>query len=569
MASIGTSAQPAIVMATPEKRRQRGIPFSSNRSNMWYDEDDNDSASGEDKEDDGDTDSTVSTDSADSIVTPESSPPQHRHAILHGDDGASSGAHATVVGAFDANGNWAWSPQHPKRGREEPTNSVQSPGAEADSTEKAYTLVKPALNRHDRTQIVMTGGGDKVPSQRRASDVLWSDTGNLTQHLLLQEEDDDDDGSFDVVGYTSYRSRTVSSSRMASEGHSIVVPVRIRLEDDSSSDESECSVLTSSSSGSDSEARRQAGINMLQRLGKTITIPERRTSAIRLGQGAPRRPPSLDEISSRVVGGGANRGSPPGTAVPHQRAVSCPSPLPLQRAWFGEVEVMVTPPTPQMPAEKIPGVVLKSPHMPSSASFTDAYGQLIAPAFDVAPGRQIMLEERERQAKEWLEKFKSQQQERRGLHLQLGAGAIAPPMAIGAQAAATFTPSSPTRSTAPPLPAPRPMEGTETTMQRHSGTPPIPPRRRSFGRRISDQTAADKPTQEQTEAGRSDIIQVPRRTPSPINVPPAAKPECRVQAVAATPRRSLARLSLRRSSKELVPAQATSSQISRKPVPPV
>ncbi|KAJ1029949.1 hypothetical protein NDA16_000862 [Ustilago loliicola] len=559
-------------MATPEKRRQCKIPFSSDRSNMWYNGDDNDSSSGEDKEDDGDTDSTVSTDSADSIVTPESSS-QHRHAILHGNDAAAPGAHATVIGAFDANGNWTWSTQHPKRGLEIASLSDRDPAVETGPTDKAFTPVKPALNRHDRTQIVMTGGGDKLSCQRRASDVLWSNAGNLTQDLAAQEDEEDDD-SFDVVGYTSYHSRSVSTSRIASEGHSIVVPVRIRLEDDSSSDESECSVVTSSSSGSDSEARRQAGINMLQRLGRTITIPERRTSAIRLGQGAPRRPPSLDEISNRVVGGGANvcgRGSPPGTAVPHQRAVSCPSPLPLQRAWFGEVEVMVTPPTPQMPSEKIPGVILKSPHMPSSASFTDAYGQLIAPAFDVAPGRQIMLEERERQAKEWLEKFKSQQQERRGLHLQLGTGAIAPPMANVAQAAAKFTPSSPSRSKAPSLPSSGPSNDAQTGLQQHSGAPPIPPRRRSFGRRVSSQTAADKPMPEQTEASGSDVVYVPKRMPSPINVP-SAKPECRVQvqAVAATPRRSLvARLSLRRTSKELIPGQAVASQsqISRKPVP--
>ncbi|SAM58555.1 uncharacterized protein UBRO_01178 [Ustilago bromivora] len=574
MSSIKTAVRPAVVLATQDKRRQHSNSFSSDLSKMWYDdEDNNDSCSGEDKEDDGDTDSTLSTDNSDAIVTPEASP-QHRHAILHGeedDDAAAAVVHATVVGAFDANGNWAWSTQNPRAGRGGP----RDPALAVDPASKVFASVKPALNGHDRTQIFMTGGGNKLSCQRQLSDTLWSDTGNLTQGLVQEDDDNNDSDLFDVVGYASYHSRTASTSRAASEGHSIVVPIRIRLEEDSSSDESECSFVTTSSSGSDSEARRRASINMLQRLGRTITIPERRTSAIRLGQGAPRRPPSLDEISSRVVAGVTSlsgRSSPPGTAIPHQRAVSCPSPLPLQRAWFGEVEVMVTPPSPQMPAEKIPGVVFKSPHMPSSASFTDAYGQLTAPAFDVAPGRQILMEERERQAKEWLEKFKSQQQERRALHLQLGAGVVAPPMANIAQAAATFTPSSPTCSQAPPLPFIRPQDGNPTPMlQQHNGAPPIPPRRRSFARRVSEQTAADQTLAEQTGKTQSDVVQVPKRIPSPIKIP-TSKPKCRVQPVAVAPRRSLvARLSPRRSSKEWLPGQAVasqSSQITRKPVPP-
>ncbi|SPO21391.1 uncharacterized protein UTRI_00868 [Ustilago trichophora] len=565
-------AQPTGLQITPTQRRQRHAPFSSERSETWYV---NDSNSGRDKEveDDGDTDSLTSAESCDSVATPESSPPQNRHAVLLGEDDA----YAPAVGAFDKNGNWAWSTQQSLGGVEGAFPLEEEEEEEEEEVQEVLvgpktTHTVPLLNRHDRTQMVMTGSVNKLAGQRKAPTVMWSDTSSMTHGI--QEEVDDDD-SLDVVGFTSYPSRTVAAPRMVGEGHSIVVPVRIRLEDDSSSDESEASVVTSSSSGSDSEARRRAGINMLQRLGKTITIPQRRGSVISLGQGTPRRPPSLDEISNRVVAGGGNaygRGTPPGSAVPHQRSVSCPSPLPLQRQRFGEVEVMVTPATPKMSTEKIPGVVLKSPHMPSCAFSTDARGNLIAPAFDVAPGRQIMLEERERQAKQWLENFKSQQQqqqqqERQGLNmnlnLKLGAGPIAPPMANSAQAAAIISPpSSPTKSRSPSY---TPQDGTHTTLRQISGGPPIPPRRRSFGLRIPTQQA-DAGDVSIPPANETNSVEVPDRTRSPFNVPNVKAMDAPAQS---TMRRSLvARLSLRRSSKELREDRTTSS-ISRKPVPTV
>ncbi|KAJ1032179.1 hypothetical protein NDA18_001674 [Ustilago nuda] len=146
-------------------------------------------------------------------------------------------------------------------------------------------------------------------------------------------------------------------------------------------------------------------------------------------------------------------------------------------------------------------------------------------------------------------------------------------MANIAQAAATFTPSSPTCSQAPPSPFIRPQDRNPTPMlQQHNGAPPIPPRRHSFARRVSEQTAADQTLAEQTGKTQSDVVEVPKRIPSPIKIP-MSKPKCRVQPVSVAPRRSLvARLSLRRSSKEWLPGQAVasqSSQITRKSVPPV
>ena len=532
----------ADMIKIPIAQRRIGAPFSSTRSEMWYD---NDSDSGEDKGQDGDTDSLTSAESSDSVTTPESSPPHLHLSVLHGDEAQCS----PTVGAFDADGNWAWSTQ--RRAQETRLLEEEQQTLSEDLTRKSATPANSALNRHDRTHVVMTCAVDKLGCRRRVSDTLWSDVRSLP--LDMGEADHED--QFDVMGFTSYPSPT-SAPETVTEGHSIVVPVRISFEDDSSSDESESSIVTTSSTGSESEARRLAGFNMLQRLGRTIAIPQRRAFAVRLGQGAPRRPPSLDEISSRVVAGGCGalgQGLPPGSAVPHQRSVSCPSPLPLQCGRFGEVRVMVTPPTPRMSTEKISGVVLKSPHMPSPAISTDSSGNLLAPAFDVAPGRKIMLEERERQAKEWLAKFKSQQQERQSLNLKLGPSTVAPPMANSAQAVATITPSSPTRSKAPPQVTFEPSNDGLDSLRQQKDAPPIPPRRRSFARRLPVPATTGKRVQTLASNDRSSAItpvvpsrpEVPERVRSPINVA-ETESEGRIQPTA---RRSLAaRMTLRRSS---------------------
>ncbi|GAC74028.1 hypothetical protein PANT_9d00390 [Moesziomyces antarcticus T-34] len=561
MAQASLAAQMARHASTPKKHQGRA--FSSNRSSVWYD---NDSQSGGESEDDGDADSLTSAESvdsgADTLTTPESSPPHYRHAVLHGTEPPRGPA----VGGFDSDGNWAWSRAWPSEGS---SDGLGVDGNEEEASQVTLPI-KPVLNRHDRTQIAMTGKISRLAPTGGALMVEISDRDN-PDHCDLEEAMEEEDDPYDVVGFTYYPSRSASAADVSGEGHSIVMPVRIRLEYDSSSDESDGSVVTTSSSGSDSDARRRASFNMLQRLGRNVKIPERRASAMRLGQGVPRRPPSLDEISHRVAGAGSSsygRRTPPTSAVPHARSVSCPSPILVQRAQFGEVEVMVTPPTPQMATEKILGVVLKSPNMPSSAFATDALGNLAAPAFDVAPGRQIMLEDRQRQAKLWLEAFKAQQQERHGLNLKVGTGSVAPPVADDTQAAATFAPSSPTRCKSPSYPSLSLGSGNNTPMQQRSGGPPIPPRRRSFARKISDTPSvvshcqagtSDSPVEaSESIQPASDALTTPRTASLPA-----------MRQTHAPPRRSLvARLSLRRSSKEMREERA-SLQVPRKPVPAV
>lgn len=569
--------------ASSGNRKQAETPFCSDKSELWYDSDSNPGegagkdpeegegegegdgeGEGEDSENEvdeggGDSDSTESAESSDSISTPESSPPKARHAIMHGKDDACTSA----VGCFDAHGNWTWSQRRPKD-----DERIVEPGTFTSQSVHTFSAEgQPVLNRHDRAHIAMTGSTHER-SGRTHPPVDWFWT--QLERSAEDERRDSDEDSFDVVGYTSYHPRSAGTGV---EGHSVVVPLRIRLEDDSSSDESESSVTTSSSCGSDPEARRRARNHMLQRLGRNVAIPQRRASALRLGHGLPRRPPSLDEISNRVVSGSAgscSRGMPN-----QQRAVSCPSPHPLHREWFGEVQVMVTPPTPQMPAEKIPGVVLKSAHTPSCAFSTDARGNLVAPAFDVAPGRQIMLEERERQAKEWLQAFKAQQQEQQKVQIRLGAGTAAPPVATGEQAAAAFTPSSPTRhKTSTGALSSSDHDSVADGMRQDTSGPPIPPRRRSFGghRRASGQVSV-QPARDTIDSAQSQShapaplpIQAPPRTRSPCNLPSKTSSN---DATALDPtRRSrslVARLSLRKSSKEIKPLHEA-LLITRKPV---
>lgn len=472
-----------------QQKQKRGHTLRSDLSE-WFDSDSSSTSDQHDDndDDDGESDST-SGESSDSISTPESSPPPNRHAVLHEGD-----APGTAFGAFDSDGNWYWSK---RRVQDEPQQEVDA--------------VRPVLNRHDRTQMVMTGSVGKSSSRpMRAGDVFW--TGVI-------DEDNDD-----RVPYTSYTARRPSDE----EGH-VVLPVTLRLEDDSSSDDSESSIVTTSSaSSSDSEARRRASLHMMQRLNR-VSIPPRRTSVLGHGS-APRRPPSLDEISNRVVS--SYRSTSPTTAQPmQQRAVSCPSPL-LQ--FFGDVQVMVTPPTPQLPTGKIPGVVLKSPHSPHTPSYTfatDARGNLAAPAFDVAPGRQIMIAEREQAAKAWLEGFKRQQ-----LNLNLGAGQAVPPMRTADQAEGKFAKNE------------REELESRTSL---SGSPLIPPRRRSFGRRVSGQLQLEADTAAERGAQTESSSQDSRGSVKP----------------AVPNRRSLvARLSLGKSGKRVSDGQGASLLAPRKVV---
>ena len=150
------------------------------------------------------------------------------------------------------------------------------------------------------------------------------------------------------------------------------------------------------------------------------------------------------------------------------------------------------------------------------------------------------------------------------MNLQVGTGDIAPPIANATQAAAILTSSRQTRSTSVP-------DQASGHVKQQPGRPPIPPRRRSFGRQIGGPPSSHKAGKIKEPAigtkalgyGRPSCLSqgqerdIPGRSNSPINIP-STEQDCRAQA---TRRRSLvARLSLRKSSKEQLGT-------SREPVP--
>ncbi len=69
----------------------------------------------------------------------------------------------TAIGAFDADGNWCWSTQWPRKKNE---NGVVA-DEDATGLKEDVSLV---LNRHDRAQIIMTGSMDGLSGQRKRPD---------------------------------------------------------------------------------------------------------------------------------------------------------------------------------------------------------------------------------------------------------------------------------------------------------------------------------------------------------------------------------------------------------------
>lgn len=178
--------------------------------------------------------------------------------------------------------------------------------------------------------------------------------------------------------------------------------------------------------------------------------------------------PSLDQIRSRVAGLGIRdrsdgavglmyspspspaRGSPmirTSGVSGHQRSVSCPSPK-FDKVWqFGEMTVTVTPPTPRpQPKSPVMGYVLQNAGRPvHTVRFQrsrDDMELLTPPAFELAPGRQQMMEDRAKEAMMTMAALHSASKEQhrvagRGAQL-IGLGWPGSPL-IGSPAPATTT----------------------------------------------------------------------------------------------------------------------------------
>ncbi|PWY97315.1 hypothetical protein BCV70DRAFT_202967 [Testicularia cyperi] len=532
-------------------------PLAPQRSSCWYDDE---------AEADADADSLSSADSDDTVVTcPDA---EYREDTVAGPV-ASPGPQPDESVEPTVSG-WRWSQTWPSAKRT--TRGRLSIDVKREQTDQDGVVTIPISPKGQLLADVARHPSSHRPlSVRNASGTYWKVSSQDQRQAADADERDSDEDSIDVVGFTSYPSHSPPRSPERGEPRRTIVPFTLHLEEESSSDESEDSSCDShSSSGSDPEARRRASVNMLQRLGMPIRIPKRQTSMQPLGHG-PRRPPSLDQITSRIggssstgYGSSALRRCP--STLPHSRSVSCPSPVMPYSQLFGQVEIMITPPTPQMSSGRIPGVVLKSPNLPTKPFMTDGEGKLIAPHFDVAPGKQIILRERERQAQAWLDNFHIRQRQETE-RLKMGAGAPVPPLADGAVAQGTFATSRRgSTETTTTVCATEPQRESDTCASSGANrvvvqAPPIPPRRRSFcGKkspplRSTDHAATD--TQASTPVvPSSPVVSAEVATASGIT------PTERV----AAGRSLVARLSLRRNSSGVAQKRGASLLIPRKPV---
>lgn len=212
--------------------------------------------------------------------------------------------------------------------------------------------------------------------------------------------------------------------------------INIELEQESSDEEGSASSHSSNESVRQTTERSAASSRLFAALnnrGKTDTAqgddrqprsptrsPSGRMKALSHRRGH-RALPSLQQIQTRVAeaaGSSANaQGRPPlrtgvsspgplthHTPAPGQaRVTSCPTPSLSGKWWqFGQVSVMITPPTPgQQPPSPLMGYILQNAGNPVHAvkfrRTRDDLDMLAPPPFELAPGRQQMMEERDRE----------------------------------------------------------------------------------------------------------------------------------------------------------------------------
>lgn len=145
-----------------------------------------------------------------------------------------------------------------------------------------------------------------------------------------------------------------------------------------------------------------------------------------------RRVPSLDQISNLFQARedeGVKTPTPktPGTTSPfhRQRNVSCPTPTSPHMHAYGEVQVIVTPPTPRLQGSGSPVCVQlsgfqrgNSVHGHVRSYSSDDASLLAPPAFELAPGKQKAMEKQRTQAIAWLTSWQVQQEQMEQFHQQ-------------------------------------------------------------------------------------------------------------------------------------------------------
>ncbi|PWN36922.1 uncharacterized protein FA14DRAFT_8057 [Meira miltonrushii] len=224
----------------------------------------------------------------------------------------------------------------------------------------------------------------------------------------------------------SFRNRhRPAPMELASSTHASITPsieIEQVFDDDS---EAQTQQVIGKVTNQASDARLVARTKMMQALGRNRLASLRRSESmdVLVGQTADKTSPSSNARLSpsaltplpRTPGTAAPRS--PGTAY-HQRSFSCPTPQSPMLHNFGEVQVIVTPPTPRPQGSPIIGVFIKGVHnrkantdsitgqqhfcafddMCMSTGKCRTETKLSVPEFELAPGRSKLIQAQRAQA---------------------------------------------------------------------------------------------------------------------------------------------------------------------------
>lgn len=201
----------------------------------------------------------------------------------------------------------------------------------------------------------------------------------------------------------------------------VVAPPRIEIEqvfdDEEDDEEFEAKKREVESAKADRSAARKRMLSTLVGRGgqgktPSAPIPSRKSGS--------RRVPSLDHISNlyHARGNLAEVKTPapktPGTASPfrHSRNASCPTPTSPYTHQYGNVQVIITPPTPrpqELSDSPLLGIRVNGIHGGSRFPSNDDGVHLLAPYFELAPGKQKAIQDQQTLA--WIATLQAQQQQ--------------------------------------------------------------------------------------------------------------------------------------------------------------
>ncbi|PWN19494.1 hypothetical protein BCV69DRAFT_300319 [Microstroma glucosiphilum] len=228
---------------------------------------------------------------------------------------------------------------------------------------------------------------EMVKPSRRGSKV-----GHTAINIELEQDSSDEEGS--ASSHSSNESVQQTAERSAASSRLFAALSNRGKNETSQSDDRQPRSPTRSASGRMKALSHRRGHRTLPSLQQ---IQSRVAEAAGSSTNAQTRPPLRTGVSS--PGPVTHHTPAPGQA----RVTSCPTPSLSGKWWqFGQVSVMITPPTPgQQPPSPLMGYILQNAGNPVHAvkfrRTRDDLDMLAPPPFELAPGRQQMMEERDRE----------------------------------------------------------------------------------------------------------------------------------------------------------------------------